>query len=270
MTQRLDLALVRAGLARSRGQAAELIRNRQVMLAGNTATKPAQPVNEDQLSRLQVISAPAAPLASRAGEKLAGALDALGPAAPQIAGRRCLDVGASTGGFTDVLLREGASQVVALDVGHGQLREEIRQDPRVQVLEGINARYLDPQLVAPAPELVVADVSFISLTLILPAVLAALAPEFQGLVMVKPQFEVGKERLGASGVVTSPQLHVESVLQVARVAQELGARVSAVVPSPLPGPHGNREFFIHLKGGAEVFPQPWPTVVELATAAVHA
>jgi 23S rRNA (cytidine1920-2'-O)/16S rRNA (cytidine1409-2'-O)-methyltransferase len=186
--------------------------------------------------------------ASRAALKLAGALDALArvPGGPTVEGAFCADLGASTGGFTDVLLRRGADHVVAVDVGHDQLVPELRADDRVTVVEGFNVRELTPADLARPPDLVVADLSFISLTVVLPAVASVLRPGAQALLMVKPQFEVGRERLGSGGVVRDPALHAEAVRAVARAAESGGLRVRAVVPSPLPGPSGNREFFLWL------------------------
>ena len=182
--------------------------------------------------------------ASRAGHKLAGALDALEGLVVQ--GRRCLDAGASTGGFTDVLLRRGAAHVVAVDVGHDQLVESLRSDPRVEVREGVNVRSLVRGDVEPAPTLVVADLSFISLTLVLAALADVATPDADLLLMVKPQFEVGRERLGSGGVVRVPSLWVDAVVGVADAAAELGLGVRGVVRSPLPGPSGNVEFFVWL------------------------
>lgn len=186
--------------------------------------------------------------ASRAALKLAGALDALArvPGGPRVAGAFCADLGASTGGFTDVLLRRGAAHVVAIDVGHDQLVPALRADERVTVVEGLNVRHLTPSDLAQPPDLVVADLSFISLTVVLPAVAGLLRQGAQALLMVKPQFEVGRERLGSGGVVRDPALQAEAVRTVAQAAQRTGLRVRAVVPSSLPGPSGNREYFVWL------------------------
>ncbi|PFG38344.1 23S rRNA (cytidine1920-2'-O)/16S rRNA (cytidine1409-2'-O)-methyltransferase [Georgenia soli] len=242
---RVDAELVRRGLARSRQHAAELIAAGHVLLDGQAVTKPARQVNPAQALRVDV---PAGDdYVSRGAHKLAGALDALGADAPVVAGRRCLDAGASTGGFTDVLLRRGAAEVVAVDVGYGQLAWSLQSDPRVTVLDRTNVRTLTPEQVAPAPGLVVGDLSFISLTLVLPALARAAAPDADLLLMVKPQFEVGKERLGHGGVVRDTAQHVESVLKVAAAAAEEGLDTWAVVPSPLPGPSGNVEYFVALR-----------------------
>ena len=244
---RIDAELVRRGLARSRQHAAELIAAGHVLLDGQVVTKPARQVNPAQALRVDV---PAGDdYVSRGAHKLAGALDALGAEAPVVEGRRCLDAGASTGGFTDVLLRRGAAHVVAVDVGYGQLAWSLQSDPRVTVLDRTNVRTLTPEQVAPAPELVVGDMSFISLTLVLPALARAAAPDADLLLMVKPQFEVGKERLGHGGVVRDTAQHVESVLKVAAAAAQEGLDTWAVVPSPLPGPSGNVEYFVALRRG---------------------
>ena len=186
--------------------------------------------------------------ASRGGHKLAGALDHFTDL--KVTGRRCLDAGASTGGFTDVLLRRGAEHVVAVDVGYGQLVWALQQDPRVTVLDRTNIRELQPEQVAPAPSLVVGDLSFISLRLVLPALIGCTAPDADLLLMVKPQFEVGRERLGSGGVVRDPLIRADAVRTVAHAAFELGRGVRGVVASPLPGPSGNVEYFLWLHADA--------------------
>ncbi|RYV50568.1 TlyA family RNA methyltransferase [Pengzhenrongella frigida] len=247
---RLDSALVRQGLARSRRHASELLTAGRVSVDGARTVKSSTPVGPGQV--LTVAERPDAgpDYASRAGHKLAGALDVLGVDGPRVHGRICLDAGASTGGFTDVLLRRGATHVLAVDVGHDQLVPWLRADPRVTVREGVNVRNLHAGAFDPAPELVVGDLSFISLTLVLPALVAAAAPGADLLLLVKPQFEVGRERLGTGGVVRSPQLRAESVLAVARSAGPLGLRTQAVVASALPGPSGNVEYFVWLVAAA--------------------
>ncbi|UNX56034.1 TlyA family RNA methyltransferase [Georgenia sp. TF02-10] len=242
---RVDTELVRRGLARSRQHAAELLDGGQVRLDGAVVTKPARQVNPAQA--LVVDTTADAGYVSRGAHKLAGALDALGPRAPVVAGRRALDAGASTGGFTDVLLRRGAAHVLAVDVGYGQLAWALRTDPRVRVLDRTNVRDLTRELVGPPPDLVVGDLSFISLTVVLPALAGVAAPDADLLLMVKPQFEVGKDRLGKGGVVRDPALHAEAVLAVAGAAAEQGLDTWAVVPSPLPGPAGNVEYFLALR-----------------------
>jgi len=192
--------------------------------------------------------APGPDYASRGGRKLEGALAAFADLA--VAGRRCLDAGASTGGFTDVLLRAGAAQVVAVDVGYGQLAWSLRSDPRVTVLDRVNVRQLTPKQVAPAPGLVTADLSFISLTLVLPALAACAAPDADFVLLVKPQFEVGKGNVGAGGVVRDPALRAAAVESVAAAGLQAGLGVAGIVASPLPGPSGNVEYFLWLRRAA--------------------
>ncbi|WP_315095528.1 TlyA family RNA methyltransferase [uncultured Cellulomonas sp.] len=246
MTTRLDTELVRRGLARSRRQAGELIAAGRVTVDGSSVSRSAAQVTDERDVVVQADDDDPR-YASRAGHKLAGALDALGTHGPVVAGRSCLDAGASTGGFTDVLLRRGAARVVAVDVGHDQMVDALRHDPRVEVREGVNVRSLARGDIVPAPELVVADLSFISLTLVLPALVDVARPDADLVVMVKPQFEVGRERLGSGGVVRTPALRVDAVLAVARCAAALGLDVRDVVRSPLPGPSGNVEFFLWLR-----------------------
>jgi 23S rRNA (cytidine1920-2'-O)/16S rRNA (cytidine1409-2'-O)-methyltransferase len=245
--QRLDAELVRRGLARSREQAALLIASGRVEVRGVVASKPATGVTAD--APVRVVPDDADPgYASRGGHKLAGALDAF--ASVTVAGRRCLDAGASTGGFTDVLLRRGAAAVTCVDVGYGQLDWALRSDPRVTVRDRTNVRTLAPDDIGGTVELTVADLSFISLALVLPALASCTAPSGDLLPMVKPQFEVGKDRLGSGGVVRDPQLRAEVVVDVAHAAAELGWPAVGVVPSPLPGPSGNVEFFVWLRHDA--------------------
>ena len=243
---RLDAELVRRGLARSREQAAELITSGRVAVGGLAAAKPATQVSRDDPITVSGDGQPG--YASRGGHKLAGALRAF--TGLTVAGRRCLDAGASAGGFTDVLLRAGAGHVVAVDVGYGQLAWTLRRDPRVTVLERQNVRELRPGQVAPAPGLVVADLSFISLLTVLPAMIGCAAPDADFVLLVKPQFEVGKGRVGAGGVVRDPALRAEAVSAVARAAAGHGLGVAGVTASPLPGPAGNVEYFLWLRRGA--------------------
>lgn len=243
MTTRLDTELVRRGLARSRKHAGDLIASGRVAVDGLPAARSAVQVTDDRTVTVQPDDDDPE-YASRAGHKLAGALDAF--EAITVQGRRCLDAGASTGGFTDVLLRRGAEHVVAVDVGHDQMVDALRSDPRVDVREGVNVRSLAAGDVDPAPTLVVADLSFISLTLVLPALADVATPDADLVLMVKPQFEVGRERLGSGGVVRLPSLWVDAVLAVADAAARLGLGVRDVVRSPLPGPSGNVEFFVWL------------------------
>ncbi|MFN2519179.1 MAG: TlyA family RNA methyltransferase [Jatrophihabitantaceae bacterium] len=242
--QRLDVELIRRGLARSREHAAELISAGRVQVRGVAATKVATSVSAE--TPVRVIPDSRDPgYASRGGYKLAGALTAF--ADIRIAGRRCLDAGASTGGFTDVLLRAGAAEVVATDVGYGQLAWALRSDERVRVVDRTNVRGLTPELIGGRVEVTVADLSFISLRLVLPALAACTEPGGELLPMVKPQFEVGRERLGSGGVVRDARLRAESVVNVARAGAELGWYAAGVVPSSLPGPSGNVEFFLWLR-----------------------
>lgn len=258
---RLDAELVRRGLARSRDQAGELIRSGRVLISGQAATKAATAVD------------PAAPLlvtadladenwASRGAHKLIGALEAFDGVV--VDGRRCLDAGASTGGFTDVLLRRGAAEVVAVDVGYGQLIWRLQNDERVRIFDRTNVRTMTPAAIGGPVGLIVADLSFISLALVLPALVACAVPGADLVPMVKPQFEVGKDRLGAGGVVRQPELRAEAVAQVAAYAGRLGWGVAAVVASPLPGPSGNVEFFAHLRSDAPVDPEGTAELIRIA------
>src|SRR5215208_1224511 len=241
---RLDALLVDRGLFESRSRAAAAVIAGDVRMGedGRRADKPGQMVAPDVA--LAVAEGPQ--YVSRGGVKLANALDSLGV---DVSGRCALDIGASTGGFTDCLLQRGAARVVALDVAYGELDWRIRQDARVTVLERMNARALPPDVLPYRPDLVVSDVSFISLRKVLPAVLATCAPRFDGLVMVKPQFEVGRARLGKGGVVRDVALRRESLASVAECAVALGAAVMGFAPSGLPGPAGNRETFVWLTEG---------------------
>ncbi len=241
---RLDRDLVRRGLAPSREAAAEAILAGRVLVAGAVAGKPSTLVSP---ADPVVLTGPARPWASRGGEKLAPALDRLGV---PVAGRRCLDAGASTGGFTDVLLHRGAAEVVAVDVGYGQLDLRLRADPRVRVLDRTNVRSLDPAAVGGPVGLVVADLSFISLAAVLPA-LAALAEQGADLVLlVKPQFEAGRQAVGRGGVVRDPAARAAAVRSVAAAGAREGFGVAGVCPSSRPGPAGNVELFLHLRAGA--------------------
>jgi 23S rRNA (cytidine1920-2'-O)/16S rRNA (cytidine1409-2'-O)-methyltransferase len=246
--QRLDAELVRRGLARSREHASELVAAGRVKVAGAVATKPATGVTTDVA--LVVLDDPARPdYVSRGGHKLAGALEAFMPLGLTVEGRRCLDAGASTGGFTDVLLRNGARQVVAVDVGYGQLAWSLRQDERVVVHDRTNIRDLTRDLIGGPVDLVVGDLSFISLGLVLDALLAVTAEDGDLALMVKPQFEVGKDRVGRGGVVRDLALRSEAVVAVAQAAAAQGWGARAVATSPLPGPSGNVEYFLWLRRG---------------------
>jgi 23S rRNA (cytidine1920-2'-O)/16S rRNA (cytidine1409-2'-O)-methyltransferase len=245
---RLDAELVRRGLARSREHAAELVAAGRVSVSGARATKPATGVTTDVA--LVVTEDPDRPdYVSRGGHKLAGALAAFGELGLSVSGRRCLDAGASTGGFTDVLLRAGAREVVAVDVGYGQLAWSLQSDDRVVVHDRTNVRELSLDLVGEPVELVVGDLSFISLALVLGPLVSVTAPDGDLALMVKPQFEVGKDRVGKGGVVRDLDLRAEAVETVAAHAAGLGWGARAVTPSPLPGPSGNVEFFLWLRHG---------------------
>ena len=236
--RRLDTLLAERGLFESRYRAAAAVIAGDVRVGGRPARKPGELVTDEA----ELIVAEAPPFVSRGGVKLANALDAFGI---DPSGRRALDVGASTGGFTDCLLQRGAESVIALDVAYGELDWRLRNDERVTVIERRNARSLDPDELPYAPDLIVADVSFISLTKVLPAVVAAAAPRFDLLAMVKPQFEVGRERVGRGGVVRSADDRRSALIAVGRHAvDELGASVLGYASSGLPGPAGNQETFV--------------------------
>jgi 23S rRNA (cytidine1920-2'-O)/16S rRNA (cytidine1409-2'-O)-methyltransferase len=236
--QRLDLAIVARGLAASREKAQALIMAGEVKLAGQKASKPGQAVNEDD--SIEVASPP--PYVSRGGFKLAGALDRFGV---QVQGRVCLDIGSSTGGFTDCLLQRGAVRVHAVDVGTNQLDWRIRSDPRVVVHENLNARNLTFEDIGELAGLWVCDVSFISVTLILPAALAMLEqPMGEMLILVKPQFEVGKGQVGKGGIVRDTALHEQACRRVEEAVQAAGYRTE-IMPSPILGTEGNKEFLLY-------------------------
>jgi 23S rRNA (cytidine1920-2'-O)/16S rRNA (cytidine1409-2'-O)-methyltransferase len=246
--RRLDAELVRRGLARSREHAGELVQAGRVSIGGQRADKPATQV--DAAAAVVVTDpTPSDAWVGRGAGKLAGALDALAARglAPQVQGAVCLDAGASTGGFTQILLERGAATVHAVDVGYGQLAWPLRTDERVRVHERTNVRDLAAGSLDPVPRLVVADLSFISLALVLPALVAVSSPDAQLLLMVKPQFEVGKDRVGTGGVVRDPALRATAVLDVVSVARGLGLVLVAATASPLPGPAGNVEYFVLLR-----------------------
>lgn len=241
--QRLDEALVAQGLAPSRSAAQRLIAAGRVMLAGAVVTKPAHPVAD--ASALTVAAGEDADFVSRGGIKLAGALRHTGLS---VAGKLCLDIGQSTGGFTDCLLRHGAARVVGVDVGHGQLHPKLVADARVECHEGINARHLAKSALAGRHfELIVVDVSFISLTLIIPQLPALLAPSGNVLLLVKPQFEVGPRGLGKGGLVRDPTRYPEVCAKLVSCAREHGFADCDWFASPIAGSDGNREFFLHLR-----------------------
>jgi 23S rRNA (cytidine1920-2'-O)/16S rRNA (cytidine1409-2'-O)-methyltransferase len=237
--RRADSLLAERGLAPSRSAAAATVRAGRVRLGphGPEVSKPGQLLPDDA----DLVVDPSAEFVSRGGEKLANALAAL---PVEIEGRLCLDVGASTGGFTDCLLQRGASRVIALDVGYGQLDWRLRQDPRVVVMERANARRLRPEHLPYEPEVIVVDVSFISLRKLLPAIVEVAVPSFDLLALVKPQFELGPERVGRGGVVRDAGARREAIRAVADAAHSAGLVVRGLTSSGFPGPKGNRETFI--------------------------
>jgi len=239
MKQRLDRMLVERGLAESREKAQALIMAGEVMVDGQRAVKPGHSI--DVSSRIEVTGK--APYVSRGGVKLAGALDAF---AIDVAGLIAMDVGSSTGGFTDCLLQRGAARVHAVDVGTGQLDWKLRNNPRVTVHEGINARHLRFEDIGELVDFVACDVSFISVTLILPAAVNILRPVGRMVILVKPQFEVGKGQVGKGGIVRSTGLHREACSRVEEAVKNLGFRTS-IMESPITGAEGNREFLLYAR-----------------------
>jgi 23S rRNA (cytidine1920-2'-O)/16S rRNA (cytidine1409-2'-O)-methyltransferase len=241
--RRLDAELVRRGLARTRAEAQVAVRRGLVLVGGRAADKPSTLVAPDEPLHLE---GPARRFASRGGEKLDAALDRF---AVPVQGRVCLDAGASTGGFTDCLLRRGAARVAAVDVGYGQLAWELRQDPRVIVFDRTNARALAPGDLPYEPDLVAADLSFISLRLVLPALVGVAAEGADLVLLVKPQFEAGRADVG-SGVIRDPAVWREAIEGVTGACEVAGAAPHELMSSPLRGPAGNVEFFVHaIKGG---------------------
>lgn len=265
---RLDAELVRRGLARSREQASTLIGEGKVTVRGMVAAKPATSVEPDAPIVVRTEDDPG--WASRGAHKLLGALDVFSAGGLTVGGTRCLDAGASTGGFTDVLLRGGAREVVAADVGRGLLDWRLRTDERVVVLDKTNVRSLSPGDIGGPVDLVVADLSFISLKLVLGALTACAADGADLLPMVKPQFEVGKHRLGSGGVVRDRELRVEAVLDVLTAAADHGLQARGVTASPLPGPSGNVEFFAWLRKERSEAGAERPDPEQLVRAALEA
>jgi 23S rRNA (cytidine1920-2'-O)/16S rRNA (cytidine1409-2'-O)-methyltransferase len=255
---RLDAALAERGFAPSRSAAAASVRAGQVRLGpdGPKALKPSQLITPDA----ELIVEERRHYVSRGGLKLEHAIEALGVG---VSGRGCLDVGASTGGFTDCLLQRGAERVIALDVGYGQLDQLLRENSRVTVLERVNARSLDPGLLPFRPDLATIDVSFISLAKVLPAVAACLAPGGEILALVKPQFELGPERVGRGGVVRSAADRRDALARVAEVVDRLGLPVRGFASSGLPGPKGNRESFIWCAGREPGLADPEAAIREI-------
>ncbi len=240
--------MVDRGLARSRERAQALVMAGRVRVDGRPAAKPGQMVSADAVLDVQV---PDHPYVGRGGLKLAGALDRFGL---EVTGVVAIDIGASTGGFTDCLLRRGAARVYALDVGTGQIDWSLRSDSRVVVLDGINARYLKPGDLPEPVGLATVDVSFISLRLILPVLPPLLAPAAEVLALVKPQFEVGREDVGPGGIVSDPRLHRSALATVASAALGCGFGLRGACPSPIRGAEGNREFFLRLSPGDPTTP----------------
>ena len=262
--RRLDAELVRRKMCDSRERARHLIDSGRVVVNGVTATKSASQVEPTTSIALTASNEPV--WASRGAHKLIGALDHFHEI--RVEGARCLDAGASTGGFTDVLLARGASRVEAVDVGYGQLVWRLRSDARVGVHDKTNVRALQPQDIGGEVDLVVGDLSFISLTLVLPALARCVRPGGDLLPMVKPQFEVGRERVGHGGVVRDLALRIEAVTEVARVGADLGLELLGCVASPLPGPSGNVEYFLHqrrtLSAGPVVLTEEAESTIRIA------
>jgi 23S rRNA (cytidine1920-2'-O)/16S rRNA (cytidine1409-2'-O)-methyltransferase len=241
MRSRLDLEMTRRGLATSREGAQRLIMAGRVRVNSRPAAK--SDIRVDETSEISVIG-PASAYASRGGYKIAAALDRF-PIV--ISGRDALDVGASTGGFTDVLLQRGAARVIALDVGYGQLAETLRRDPRVIVMDRTNIRHVAPGDLPYRPSLVVIDASFISLKLVLPAVIAIAATPADIVALVKPQFEVGKGKVGKGGIVRDDGLRVQALTEVVAFARSIGLEAKGTIESPITGAAGNREFLTHFR-----------------------
>jgi len=239
---RLDLALVERGLCATREKAQREIMAGQVLVDGLKADKPGTKVLAGQIVELTARER----FVGRGGLKIEAALEAF---SVDPSGRICADIGASTGGFTDCLLQRGAALVHAIDVGHGQLDWRIRQDPRVRVREGLNARYLTGEDLTPAPSLVVADVSFISLTLIFPPIFALLPTEAEMVVLIKPQFELGRDEVGRGGIVRDEESRLAAVEKIRRFIESSGHQWCGLIPSPITGRDGNVEFLAHIRHG---------------------
>jgi 23S rRNA (cytidine1920-2'-O)/16S rRNA (cytidine1409-2'-O)-methyltransferase len=261
---RADIALVERGLARSRNHASTLIEAKRVLVQGKEVRKSSQNIEDD----MQIVVLDAIEFVSRAGHKLARALEEF--SSIEVQDRNCLDIGASTGGFTDVLLRLGAEVVVAVDVGHDQMVAELFDHPRVVALEGFNAREMSIEALRSATrleinekffDLVVADVSFISLTLVLPA-MREVAPAAEFVLLIKPQFEVGKDSLSANGIVNDHRLRAQAIKQVVDCAEQLGMGVRGLVRSGLPGTHGNVEYVLWISANEPKNGSKWTDQIE--------
>lgn len=250
MKKRIDLLLVERGLAPTRERAQSLILAGKVLVDDHPVTKPGHSISEEAPIR---VKGEDHPYVSRGGLKLAAALDTFGVS---VQDRVALDIGASTGGFTHVLLLRGVSQVFAVDVGHNQLDWSIRNDPRVVVHEKINARHMEFGLIGRQVDLIVVDVSFISLTMILPAALSFAHPETDWITLIKPQFEVGKDKVGKGGIVTSEEDRQEAVERLVRFGETLGLRHLGLIESPIKGTQGNKEFLAHWKLQQRLNPEP--------------
>lgn len=268
---RLDRAVYARGLARSRSHAQQLIAGGVVLVDGQVETKASHPVAADAIVTL---ADSADGYVSRAAHKLAGAFERFVPRGLEVDGRTALDAGASTGGFTQVLLERGAVHVTAIDVGHGQLAAEISEDPRVTAVEGFNIRDLTPDSPGAGAQLVVGDLSFISLTLAIPPLVAAAAPDADFVLLIKPQFELSRSALDKHGVVTKPERRTEAVRRVCDAILAAGLDVVALEPSVLPGPSGNVEFFVWARRtwqarNAAASPALSPEELDAAIAALH-
>ncbi|MFJ6652751.1 TlyA family RNA methyltransferase [Microbacterium sp. NPDC091313] len=260
MTSRLDAAVAARGLARSRTHASQLIADGLVSVDGRPVVKASAPVADDALIEV----AGADHYVSRAAHKLIAGLDAF---AVDVRGRTALDLGASTGGFTQVLLERGAAPIMAVDVGHGQLSPVIAADARVRAVEGFNVRYMDAAALAAAtgidvaPGIVTGDLSFISLSHVLGPIVSVAAPAADIVLLVKPQFEVGRTAV-RGGLVTAPALRAEALSDILWAAWDLGLRTAGIIASPLPGTHGNREFVVHLSAARGSDPSEWSDTVD--------
>jgi len=261
---RLDVWLTEKGLAESRAKAQALIMAGRVRLHGQPATKPGTAIREDAVVELL----PGPQHVGRGALKLAGALDGF---AIDPKDKIAVDVGASTGGFTEVLLSRGVLRVYALDVGRAQLHESLRRDPRVHVIDGVNARHLSAHEIPDVCQMATMDVSFISVLKILPALRSVLMPDAEVVVLVKPQFELTRRNVGRGGLVTDPDLHRRALAGVAHTAHgEHGYAVLNACASPIAGAEGNREFFLHLRpSGASLPPEHWEAMIAAATQAQH-